>query len=130
VEETAAAASASESATPASGTQNAAPASNNENAAFVTCMAQQGVTVAEHDLPEHALLQEALAYLAAWHSGLDPSVRAGLDAATTDDPVSAHLADPAVNVAPALGGLLQAFDAASGKSLSELLEAAVTCSRS
>ena len=94
---------------------------------FVTCMAQYGVTVDAGSLPDQSTLQQALEYVQSWFSSLDPQVQAGIDAATTNEATSQLLADSSVNIAPAIEALLQAFDAAQGQPLSQLLQAALYC---
>jgi hypothetical protein len=94
---------------------------------FITCMAQYGVQVDAGSLPDQGTLQQALEYLQNWFSSLDPSYQAGVDGATANEPSSVVFADPAVNLAPAIPGLLQAFDAAQGQPLSQLLQSAVYC---
>jgi hypothetical protein len=94
---------------------------------FAQCMSQYGVQVDPGSVPDHDTLKAALEYVQNWLSGLDQGMRAGFDAATTNDPASVVLADPSVNVAPAIPGLLQAFDQAQGQPISTLLQAAQYC---
>jgi hypothetical protein len=94
---------------------------------FVTCISQYGVQVDAGSLPDQSTLQQALGYLQNWFSSLDAASQAGVDAATTNEATSALFADSSVNLAPAIPGLLKAFDSAQGQSLSYLLQAAVYC---
>jgi hypothetical protein len=94
---------------------------------FSQCMSQYGIAVDPSAVPEHDLLKSALDYAQNWLSSLDPGMRAGFDAATTNDPVSVVLADSSVNAAPAIPGLLQAFDQAQGQPISTLLQTAAYC---
>jgi hypothetical protein len=94
---------------------------------FVTCVSQYGVQVDAGSLPDQGTLQQALEYLQNWFSSLDSSSQAGVDAATTNEPSSVVFADSSVNLAPAIPGLLQAFDSAQGQPLSQLLQAALYC---
>jgi|SRR5580658_4327641 hypothetical protein len=95
---------------------------------FVQCMSQYGVSIDSSQLPDQETLRQAIDYALQWYQSLDSVTQAGLDAATYDagDPGAIVLADPSVNVAPALTGLLYAFDSVQG-SISQWLTAAQQC---
>jgi len=95
---------------------------------FVQCMSQYGLSLDASQLPDQETLRQAIDYAVQWYQSLDPHSQAGLDAATYDsgDPGAIVLADSSVNVAPALTGLLNAFDSAQG-SVSQWLAAAQQC---
>ena len=91
---------------------------------FVQCMAQYSVTVDPSSLYDADTVTQALNYLQSWYSSLDQDSQAVVDAGTTNDPTSILFAD---DVAPAIPGILQGFDAAVGQPFSYLLQAAVHC---
>ena len=91
---------------------------------FVQCMAQYGVTVDPGSLYDGDTVTQALEYLQNWYSSLDSDSQAAVDAGTTNDPTSILFAD---DLAPAIPGILQGFDAAVGQPLSYLLQVAIQC---
>jgi hypothetical protein len=91
---------------------------------FVQCMAQYSVTVDPSSLYDADTVTQALNYLQSWYSSLDQDSQAVVDAGTTNDPTSVLFAD---DVAPAIPGILQGFDAAVGQPFSYLLQVAVHC---
>lgn len=94
---------------------------------FAQCMSQYGVTVDASAVPDADTLRQALEYAQQWFYALDPQMQTGFDAATTNDAASILLADPSVNAAPAIPGILNAFDNATGQPLSTLLQTAIYC---
>ena len=94
---------------------------------FANCMTQAGIAVDATQLPDEQTLQAAIDYLYNWFYSLTPREQTAFDAATASLPGSQLLADSKVNVAPAIPGLLSAFDAASGYPLSTCAEYAQQC---
>jgi hypothetical protein len=90
---------------------------------FAECMAGAGIQVDASGIPDSGTFGPVLDYLKQYVQGLDANVQAGLDAATTDDPVAAALAESDVGaIDPAYISLLHAFDAATGFPLSLCLQ--------
>jgi len=88
---------------------------------FADEMAQAGVTVDKHELPDADTLKAAIDYAQDYLEGMDPKLKAGFDEASKDEAVAIALADDQVNVAPALSGLLKNFDNTPGQPISVLL---------
>ena len=69
---------------------------------FSAYLSRSGITLAAGSAPSREGLTEGLRKLSAFVNSLDIVTAAALEEVTTDFPVKALLADPAVNVAPEL----------------------------
>ena len=92
---------------------------------FVQCLSQYSITLDAGSVPDGQTTQQALDYLWNWFSSLDQDSQAAIEAATHSHAASALLDE----VAPAITGLLAAFDAAVGQSLSQMVQAAHACAQ-
>lgn len=94
---------------------------------FSSLMSDRGITIAAEAVPEREVVDQALADIQNWLTGLDVSVREGFDEGSAEFAVCFVLGTPEINVAPDIPGILEAFDGASGKRLSEMLITAQEC---
>ena len=94
---------------------------------FATQMQNAGVAVDPGQLPDEATLEQAIEYAKGWYDGLDARFKEGLDAVTSQFDGSTLLNDPTLNVAPAIHGLMQAFDQATGWSFGQAIYLAAQC---
>jgi hypothetical protein len=108
------AASSASSATPA----EHAGGATSFGETFSQHLAATNIHVDPATLPDANTIRQAVDYLDQWYQSLDEADKAGMDAVTTDDAVSRLLAN---EVAPAIPGLLDAYDAAAGVPLSHLI---------
>ena len=89
---------------------------------FAEYLANGGVPITVDDLPDDDTLKQAIDYLIQWFQSLPQWAQDGLDGATTNLNGSSYLAQPSVNIAPALADLMAKFDQATGWPLSTLLQ--------
>jgi hypothetical protein len=90
---------------------------------FVSKLNEQGIPAdASMVLEDPTTLEAVLDRVEAWWSELNPDVRDGFDEGSEEFAVCHVLAEPDVNVAPELAGLLQAFDQVADRRLSDLLQ--------
>lgn len=91
---------------------------------YAARLADVGINVDASTLPDEETVKQSLSDCFDWFFALNPALREGFDEGTTEFALCHLLAEPELNVAPALAGLFDAFDQVSGKSLSELLQIA------
>jgi len=82
---------------------------------LVADLSRSGVTLAAGAAPSRESLTAGLAKLNAFVGSLDSDTAEALEEVTTEFPVKAILADPAVNIAPELGSVLTAFDRSNAR---------------
>ncbi|WP_214317321.1 hypothetical protein [Nonomuraea sediminis] len=91
---------------------------------YASRLADAGISVDPGSLPDEETVRQSLDACFTWFFALNPALREGFDEGTVEFALCHVLAEPELNVAPALAGLFEAFDQVSGKSLSELLQIA------
>ncbi|WP_147444996.1 hypothetical protein [Corallococcus sp. CA053C] len=94
---------------------------------FASLMSDRGIPLTPSAVPERDIVDQSLNSIQTWLAGLDTCVREGFDEGSAEAPVCFVLGSPEINVAPGIPGVLEAFDTASGKRLSEMLLAAQEC---
>ncbi len=95
---------------------------------FASCLASAGINIAASDIPDQQTLQSGLQKLQNWISSLDAVTGSALDEVTADFKVKAGIADPSVNIAPELSGLLRAADGLPvGLGISTLVQRCADC---
>jgi hypothetical protein len=91
---------------------------------FVAMMAEQGISIDPSVVPDPETIDGALNNIQSWREQLNPAVREGFDEGSEEFAVCFVLADPEINVAPELRGILESFDQVAGRRLSDLLQIA------
>ena len=89
---------------------------------FVTFMNERGIPIDATVVPEPEVIETALNNVQFWWDELNSDVREGFDEGSEEFAVCFVLAEPEINVAPELSGILQSFDKVADRRLSELLQ--------
>ncbi len=94
---------------------------------FSQCMSQNGINIDPSAVPaDGATLTSVLDYIKQYLQGLDPDIAAGLDDVCTNNPTNCALIDLNI-VDSSYQPLLQAFDAATGFSLTLCIQWSEYC---
>ncbi|MGW2255692.1 hypothetical protein ACWCXH_36900 [Kitasatospora sp. NPDC001660] len=89
---------------------------------FAAALSNRGIQMNAADVPAPDVIGGALDNITGYLSGLDEAVREGFDESSLEFAVCSVLADPTVNVAPEISSILAAYDRASNRRLTELLQ--------
>jgi hypothetical protein len=90
---------------------------------FAAALATREIVVDAASLPDRDTIQQQLSDIQNWFSELDSAVREGYDEGTAEFKLCHIIAEPDINVAPDLAGLMDAFDETIGQRLSQMLQA-------
>jgi hypothetical protein len=88
---------------------------------FAELLGEHGIPADPAALPPPDVISAALDRIDEWFWSLDAGVREGYDEATGEEALCRMLAEPEIDVASDVPGLLEAFDGSAGQTLSTMV---------